>query len=156
MTVLSCGIELPGPGDIVDIHIDMIIRDTHGENLLEVNNNNKIVQDSIKIYYIENEIEKEVYIPNLDYPRNYFIYDDNEYGKVFRVFLTNDFSLSGMRRVIVKWNSKEQDIIDEHFVREEIANGRNEAAYCDSVWVNGVLKFPNIEFHPYRKFIFIK
>lgn len=155
MTVLSCGIELPGPGDIVDIHIDMIIRDEQGENLLEVNNNNKIIEDSIKIYYIENGIEKEVYIPNLDYPRNYFIYDDNEYGKVFRVFLTNDFSLSGMRRVIVKWNSKDQDIIDGHFVREEIANGRNEAFYCDTVWVNGILKFPNEEF-TCRKFIFIK
>jgi hypothetical protein len=61
-----------------------------------------------------------------------------------------------MRRVIVKWKSKDQDIIDGHFVREKIANGRNEALYCDSVWVNGVLKFPNIEFHPYRKFIFVK
>lgn len=149
----SC--ELEGPGDVVDLGIDMVLRDTLGENLLEVSTDKKIVQDSIKIYYIENGIEKEVYIPNLDYPRNYYIYDDNIYGKVFRVFLTNDLSLSGMRRVIVKWNSKDQDIIDGHFVREEIANGRNEAAYCDTVWVNGILKFPNEKF-TCRKFIFIK
>jgi hypothetical protein len=58
---------------VVDLGIDMVLRDTLGENLLEVSTDKKIIQDSIKIYYIENGIEKEVYIPNLDYPRNYYI-----------------------------------------------------------------------------------
>lgn len=149
----SC--EKWGPEGIIDLGIDMIILNEQGENLLEISNDKKIVQDSIKIFYIENGIEKEFYESNLDFPRNFYIYDDDEYRKVFRVFLTNDLSLTGMRRVIVKWNSKDQDIIDGHVVRKEIANGRSEAFYCDTVWVNGILKFPNEEF-TCRKFIFVK
>ena len=152
LSAFSCHKEEPGPGEIVDIGIDFILKNQQGQDLLNNNTTNNLLNSEIKVYYLENGIEREVNNPDLDCPRNFCFVDQGNNNKIFRLFPV-DKIVAKKSTIFIQWNSLQRDKIEANIVIKQ--NGGNSNSYCDSVWVNGILKFPNLEFVPERKFIHI-
>lgn len=141
------------PGDRVDIAIDIIIENKKGENLFNPNTIGNLLNSDIKVFEVINGIEKEFYNSKLDCPRNYCLIDDLSSGKLFRLFPSNNFETK-KANIIIRWNSNDSDNVIAKIVSK--SDKCNTDTYCDSVWVNGIIKFPNMDFSPLRKFLIIK
>jgi hypothetical protein len=57
----------------LDRAIEISIKDSHGNDLLNPNNENSFQNNDIKLFYVIDNKSVEVYNPNNDYPRNFFI-----------------------------------------------------------------------------------
>lgn len=149
MIFSSCEKDKPTPGERVDVAIDILLQNSVGEDLLNSQTNNNLLNSDIKVYQIVNGTETELYNSDLDCPRNFCIIDDGK-NKVFRLFPIEKIEAQ-RASLLIKWNSLRSDKIIANIVSNQ--NGNNSNTFCDSVWVNGILKFPNSEFAPARKFI---
>ncbi len=144
----------PYPGESVDLAIDIFLQNSSGEDLLNPNTKNSFLVNDIRVFAVENGVEKELYNPNLDCPRNFCILNYANNSKIFRLFASGNFE-EGRSKQIVRWNATYIDTFIANIKSVPIGYG-NHYTFCDSVWVNSDLKFPNIKFHPDRTFVLVK
>jgi hypothetical protein len=108
--------------------VEFSVRDEKGADLLNPNHPNRLKEDQIKIYYIEDGAPHEVYDPNMDYPRNFYVYKhDNEYR--IKIFL-NHTANEETPTTIIEWNNMEKDTIESNFIRN------TNALLLEKVWLN--------------------
>lgn len=139
-------------GIVIDVDIDFLLQNPNGQDLLDSNTEQNLLNSDIKVYFTENGVEREVYNTNLDCPRNFCILDDGN-KKILRMFPLDKVTGSGKDTVRIQWNSLHSDIVVANIIRKE--SKQSDVTFCDSVWVNDILKFPNKEFYPNRKFVHI-
>lgn len=58
---------------VIDIEVDVIVKNKAGQNLLDAATDNHYVADDIRLYYLKDSGAYEVYQPNLDAPRHFSI-----------------------------------------------------------------------------------
>jgi len=113
---------------IVDTHIDVLIKDSNGNNLLDPENVNSYKEEQIKIFYLVNGQQSEVNNSNLDYPKGFFIYEhENEFR--IRIFPNSDKNEETPVTYIM-WNNTDIDTIKCSIER------KSNSEICKKVWLN--------------------
>jgi len=140
--IISCSKQedqkLDNIGVNVDRDINISVKDSAGNDLLDPENPQAIRESEIWLYYLIDGKKEKVYIPNLDHPRNFFIfkdhrnYDSSEY--IIRVF-PNDEKSNSYPITYIQWNNADTDTIKCEIERTEYE------VRCTKVWYNGELKW---------------
>lgn len=118
---------------VVSTEIDMSVNDSTGNDLLDPSFPGSYKEDSIRLYYLVNGKRVEVYDPNMDSPRNFFIYHDTP-GYVIRVF-PNDDKSSEYPVTYIDWNQHDEDTIRCELTRT------SGTTVVTKVWFDGQLKW---------------
>jgi hypothetical protein len=130
MFLLSCNKD-DNEQVIIDTAINISVKDTEGNDLLNANSLNSLNQNSFKVIYEINGEQIEVNDENLDYPKGFFVYQHgNEYR--IRVFPNTDKN-SSYPITYIKWSEMDTDTLKCEIDR----NGNSEI--CKKVWFNNEL-----------------
>ncbi|NOU62083.1 hypothetical protein [Marinifilum caeruleilacunae] len=119
------------PSAFVDVSIELSVLDIDGNDLLNPNNDDSFKESDIKLYYVINEEKREVYDPNMQYPRNFFIFKEGAIYRI-RLLLNNDKS-DDKPITYIQWNDKDSDTISAEFYRT------NNLTRKEKVWFNDKL-----------------
>lgn len=113
--------------------VEISLKDSNGEDLLDPNNPTGYKADEIKLYYLINGEKQEVFDPNMDNPRNSLIYNhDSEY----RIGISlNDTDSETLPITYVEWNEIETDTLQAEFFKTE------NTIQVIKTWFNGELKW---------------
>lgn len=123
----SCGSD-ENDQVIVDTDINVSIKNSDGVDLLDSANPHSYREDSIKLFYIKNGEEVEVFDADMDYPKGFFIYKhENEYR--MRIFPNIDKS-EEFPLTYIKWNETTIDTI------KCIIERKSNSQICKKVWFN--------------------
>lgn len=128
-------------GFVYDLDLNINVKNSNGDDLLDPSTPNAYDQSKIKILYLVKGklIEK----PNgTDYPRNFFIYKQDNHN-VIRVFL-NDSKEDQYPETYIQWNENNTDIIKIEYNRTKYS------ATKKTVWLNDKLVSDII---PYLKIV---
>jgi hypothetical protein len=118
---------------VVDINIEMSLKSSNGEDLLDPNNPDAYKVENIKLYYLINGEKKEVFDPNMAYPRNFFIFKhESEYR--IRVF-QNHSETETLPITYIEWSPDATDTIQTEIYRDE------NSIRAIKTWFNGDLKW---------------
>lgn len=125
------------PGIIIETDLNLLVTDRTGANLLQ---NGKFKQEEIILSNIVNGEKQVVFSPNLDYPRNFFIYDFENPGtykgqKLIRIF-PNLVDKGPVTTTLIQWNETDIDTI-----KTEIDRVNSSSTFVASVWINDELKW---------------
>lgn len=131
----------------IDRSVELSLKDQNGEDLLDPNNPNAYKAESIKLYYLINGEKQEVFDENMDYPRNFLIFN-NESEYRMRIFL-NDTETETLPNTFVEWNSETTDTLKAEFRRAD------DYIQVIKTWFNGELKW-NVENEQANYFTIIK
>lgn len=134
ITLFSCSksneSEIPY-GTNLDRGINFSVFNTENEDLLNPENPNHLDVSKIKLFYVIDGIEKEFYNPNLDNPRNIFIFED-ETENVYKIgIVLNDTETSERPITYIRWNDVDSDTVEATYERAPGAILKNK------VWLNG-------------------
>lgn len=135
--LVSC--EKQQPSKIfIDTDIDIVIENDGGNNLLLAQTPNFIVFDSIKLAYLLDGTQFNVYNHNMDCPRSICLINDPGYPVRVRIF-PNDIIDEEYPITYINWGNGDIDTLRCLFER------KNEGSYlsCSKVWFNEVQMFPN-------------
>ncbi|WP_321299679.1 hypothetical protein [Marinifilum fragile] len=116
------------------LSFDFSVLDSDGNDLLNPNNENSFKESDIKLYYLINGEKKEVYNPNMDSPRNFFIYQEGSDAYRIRIFL-NDTESEEKTITYILWNNIDSDTISAEVYR----NSKYNLTRMEKVWFNGQL-----------------
>ncbi len=122
-------------GTLFDLHIDIIVENSAGENLLADTTSNAINPESLRLEYRINGVNRPVYDPSQACPRNICYLAD--YGQEFLRIFPNDAESEAYPKTYLIWSTTDVDTIMCHFIREN----DNNFIVCDTVWYNEVLMF---------------
>ena len=113
--------------------VEISLKNSNGEDLLDPNNPNGYKAEEIKLYYLINGEKQEVFDPNMDNPRNFLIYNhDSEY----RIGISLNDTDSDTRPITyVEWNEIETDTLQAAFFKTE------NTIEVIKTWFNGELKW---------------
>lgn len=113
--------------------VEISLKNSNGEDLLDPNNPNGYKAEEIKLYYLINGEKQEVFDPNMDNPRNFLIYNhDSEY----RIGISLNDTDSDTRPITyVEWNEIETDTLQAAFFKNE------NTIQVIKTWFNGELKW---------------
>jgi hypothetical protein len=117
----------------MDTDLDILVTDKGGNNLLNPSFPDSFKEDSIKIYYIIKGVKTEVFKPNLDYPRMFYIWNDGDDGEYRMRLFPNDADDDQYPKTLIEWETDNLDTLACHFKR----NMNN--VICDEIWLNGML-----------------
>ena len=137
----------------LDTDIIFTIKDSNGNDLLNPNNPNAYLSETVKIYYLkENGDLEEVYNSNLDAPRNFNIITPEDSGEnVYAFSLFPNTNVIENAITYIEWNDTEKDT-----VRTNYRYGNNYTI-CNKVWYNNVNVWTeNTEINAGRIFEIIK
>ncbi len=116
-------------GTNLDRGIQFSVFNSENEDLLNPDSPNHLDVSKIKLFYVVNGEEIEVYNPNLDHPRNINIF---EYENVYRIGISlNDTETSDRPITYLRWNDQDFDTIEVTYERSPGAVLKNR------VWLNG-------------------
>lgn len=111
---------------IIDTDINIAVKNSDGNDLLDSDSPNSIDENSIKIIYEINGEQVEVNDTDLDYSRGFFIYQhENEYR--IRIF-PNTSQSTEYPVTYIKWD-------DTDTIKVDIERNRN-SEICNKVWFN--------------------
>ena len=111
-----------------DIKIEILLSDDEGFDLFNPESYNYYNKDSIKIFYIINEMEVEINNPLLNPPRNFYVnYSQNRFR--LQLFPNHDNS-DEFPVTLIKFNNTVTDTIRCDFEREI------NSITCTKVWYN--------------------
>ncbi len=131
MFVSSCSKQIRDTE--VSIGVDISVKDSAGNDLLDPSFPGSFKEDSIRLYYLENGKRVEVYYSNMTDPRNFFIfYENSEY--LIRIF-PNDDKSSDYPVTYIDWDKSDEDTI-----KCVITRTRN-TTNVTKVWFDGQLKW---------------
>lgn len=146
LTMTACK-KPNGGGIVLDESSDIRLLNPEGQNLLQPTTPNYLKKENIKLYYLVNGQKKEVLNPDLDSPRNFFIFQvgpeskhySNEY--LIRVFANADGELdeTGKEKTTtyIEWNPTDIDTL------VCLLRKPGKSVFCEKVWYNGVVKWDN-------------
>ena len=126
-------------GDVIyDVAIDVVLKNSNGENLLAEQTADHIDFESINVSYLLEGDVQTVYNSNLDCPKNICLINDPGQPVGVRIYL-NDALGDAYPVTYIDWGNGDIDTLKSHFVR------KNDGAYVvsDSVWFNNGLMYPN-------------
>ncbi|MEC4049040.1 hypothetical protein OX284_006340 [Flavobacterium sp. SUN046] len=122
-------------------YIDLTIKDHSGRDLLATETTNTLNTNTIKLFYLINDVVVEVNNTSQPFPRNYFIYQYNN-SNTMRVFL-NDNRKVDYPITYIQWNDSDTDTIACHYKTEKQTNATIISP--DAVWYNNKLVYPTPE-----------
>jgi hypothetical protein len=116
----------------LEVEVSILLKDTNGENLLGTPN---YIPTDFRIYNLVNGQTEEVYNPDMDYPRNFYINSDTT-PIYMRVFL-NHSSTEEYPITYIKWNENDIDTLRAFYSR----GTENDTGYviCQKIRFNEVL-----------------
>ena len=116
----------------IDVGVSFYLKNASGENLLNTSN---YISDNFRIFNVINGEVQEVNMPQMDYPRNFFINDETTPISM-RLFL-NHTENEEFPITYIKWNQDDTDTIKADFDR----GTTNEIDYiiCKKIWYNDQL-----------------
>lgn len=110
--LFSCGGE---DNDICCMNITdtftVILKNKQGEDLLNPSHVDCIVPDSIKLFYVVNNVEYEIYNPQRDSPRNFFVYQNTMDGLYRIQFYANHSPEEPYPITYIQWTSHDRDTV---------------------------------------------
>ena len=113
---------------IVDTDINISIKDSEGNDLLNPAYPDSYQKGNIKLFHIINGEQIEIFDANMNYPKGFFIYKhENEYR--IRVFPNTDKSEQQLI-TLIKWNETDTDTIRCNVERT------SNSEICRKVWFN--------------------
>ncbi len=105
--------DAPMVGVLIAKGIDITLQDSSGNDLLSSTHPNRIDPSKVKIYYINNGELVEVFDGRLDYPRNFFVFENEEENiNEMRLFLGGDRPIG---ETVIHWGNYEADTIRAEF-----------------------------------------
>jgi hypothetical protein len=125
----------------VDIGLEISVVDKSGNDLLDPANPNSFKEKDIRIYYLINGVKEEVFFPNYDHPRNFYI---DKRDKVYNMILFLNDPIT-----YIQWNNLDTDTIQCVINKE----GGGELTICRKVWFNGELRWDNYSTERYIKIV---
>ena len=129
----SDSIEKPY-GSNISTGIQLSIFNSENEDLLNPENPNHLDHSKIKLFYVIDGVEKEVYNPNFDNPRNIFIFED-EIENIYKIGISlNDTETSERPITYIRWNDDDSDTIEATYERDGPG-----IVLKNKVWLNGEL-----------------
>lgn len=132
--LLSCT-EKVSERVVLDIVVDMAVRDAGGVDLLNPNNANAFNKDLIKLIFEVDGKQNEYYDENLDYRKGFFIYQHENTHRI-RVFPNSDHKES-FPITYIQWNETDTDTLKCEIDRV------GSSKICRKVWFNGELVWDN-------------
>lgn len=121
----------------LDTYVDLSVRDAQGQDLLDPSNQEAFLENEIKLYYLVNGEQEEVFDGNLDYPRHFFIYENEIDGAfVIRIF-PNEAMENHLSTTFIQWNEEESDTLECEFV------SGNNFLIATQLWWNDQLIWNN-------------
>jgi hypothetical protein len=127
LNIISCSIDKPIPGFLLDSSLDIFLKNSEGQDLL---NTSAFNPANFKVYYLINGQKIEVNNPMMGYPRGFLV--SNENPKFVRIFM-NDLETELIPTTYIEWNTTDTDTIQTFYTRTE-----NKVVY-NKVWLNGSL-----------------
>lgn len=114
----------------IETSIELSILNSQNEDLLNSENPNHLDVKKIKLFNVINGKKQEVYDPDMDSPRNFFIFKhENEYR--IRLFL-NHTETSEKPITYIEWNDSDTDTIEVTYNRTKTSLLQNK------IWLNGI------------------
>jgi len=131
----------------LDISIGLSVLDENGTDLLNPSNPSAYSENNIKIFYLIEGQKEEIFKPNLDNPRMFFIYENEETGKYVMNLGPNDALGDEYPITYIQWDEKDTDTLKCEFARGDNFTITTKVWLNDSViWdVNGD-NFPDIRY----------
>lgn len=135
LLLLSCS---DGGDDICCMTITdtftVILKDKEGKDLLNPASPHCIVPDSIKLFYVVNNTEYEIYNPKSDSPRNFIVYK-NMSDDLFRIQIyANHSPEEAFPITYIQWNPHDRDTIKCEF------ETKPNSILLKKLWYNNVLR----------------
>lgn len=148
-TLLACDDSNDSEKDNFNLYagLEFSVFNSENEDLLNPENANHLDVDNIRLFYVINGQQEEVYDPNLTYPRNFTIFEhENEYriGVSLNTSETSDKPIT-----YIQWNDQDTDTIEVVYKRTP------NAIIQDTIWLNGeqVWELGDNTIDPYFKLI---
>lgn len=114
----------------LEVGVQFSVFNSQNEDLLNPENPNHLDVTTIKLFYVVNGENQEVYNPDLDNPRNFRIFKhENEYR--ISVIL-NHSETSGKTMTYIQWNNSDVDTIEATIKKTQ------NSLYKDEIWLNGI------------------
>lgn len=136
----QCSETIQDSQTIYDTSMTILLRNSNLENLLEPTTLNSYKSESIRIYSLSDTKEKkEIYNPNLDYPRNFKIYkyESKNLNENVLSFFPNLESSNNLQTTLtlIEWRIDDVDTIKCDVFRN------NNSTIVQKIWYNSVLKY---------------
>jgi hypothetical protein len=102
----SCKEKQDSMSGFIDTNVEISVQDKAGNDLLNPSNQSAYLAQNIKIYYLIDGIKKEINQANLDFTKNFMIYEiDGKYQ--MRLFLNCSYESTSI--TYVQWNENDTD-----------------------------------------------
>jgi len=133
--IASCNsVEKDKSGSFIGGDIEIMVSSASGVDLLNPVNQGAYLEKDIKIFYIIDGKDVEIYNESRDYPRNFCIEAPGTGdSKYYMVLFINTYKDNA--ETIIKWNDSDSDT-----VKVGITSGDNYL-FCTKVWYNNVLMY---------------
>ncbi len=113
----------------LDASLEFSVFSLQREDLLNPENPNHLNTENLKLFYVINGENQEVYNPNMDNPKSFKIYEyENEYR--IRIYL-NHTETADKPITYIQWNDSDTDTIEVSYQRTQNAILQN------NIWLNG-------------------
>jgi len=125
--------------EVIDTHVDIVVEDANGNNILSGASPIFINPDSIELMYLINGNTQSVRNKDLDCPNSVCYISDLGRERI-RIF-PNDSDKEEYPITYIKWGNGDFDTLKCHFVRKN--NGNISSVVCDKVWFNDLPMIPD-------------
>jgi len=131
--LLFCNEDHP---TIIDISVDMWIRDQSGNNLLNAATAGYYKKEDIRIFYLQDGVRKEFNNPRMDAPRGFIIYRNDGNGEyVMKLSPYEGIVDKEITTTYIQWNDTQTDTV------RCLMSRIYQSIYCKKIWYNNVLKY---------------
>lgn len=113
----------------LDTHVDIYLKNSENENLIDTPN---FLSNNYKIYYLIDGVSTEIYNPNMDSPRNFFI--NNETSPISMRLFLNYSENEEFPITYIKWNQTDIDTLKAQFDRG--IENNVDYVICKKIWLN--------------------
>jgi hypothetical protein len=129
----SCSSDDSPEQFVYDVGVEFSIKDSQGNDLLNPENENTLNSSEIKLFYVVNGAVEEVYDGNMDYPRNYVIYDYAPVSEYRISVFLNNADTEAQPITYIQWNATDTDTLRSEIYR------RNNLVKIKTLWLNNEL-----------------
>jgi hypothetical protein len=124
-SILSCNNDNIIKGVIVDVGVNIFLKDEQGENLLNTSNYNS---DNFKIFHEIDGQKIEVYNPLMDSPKGFSIINENNL-KYINLSMNMDENVA-IPITYIQWNDTDTDTLKTTYSRKE------NSVIWNKLWLN--------------------
>lgn len=140
ITFCSCTSDEVKNQDNIDVSLELSITNSNGDDLLDPKNTNSFDHSKIKLFYLVDGKQVEVFDGTKQSPRNFYI-DQKEGHYLLTVFL-NHSETEQYPETYIQWNENNIDIIKAEFRKTK------NTVLKKTIWFNGT---EVLNYEPYLK-----